>query len=222
MALPQHRITSQQKRHEVKAGAVVIGCMFAGIVLLALLVGLSNRMLWKDVGALHLAAAEGNVAECERLVKSGVPVDAPDGSGDTPLDWAVYAANVDAVRKLIELGADVNHANQLGITPLMCTATPLRGHHLRGTQEERSQVARVLIEHGAQVNRADGNGRAIGGGQTALHFAAADRNAGLVRMLLAAGANRYIQTDHGYTPLDMAKFPDHAPNEEVIRALKAR
>jgi len=61
---------------------------------------------------------------------------------------------------------------------------------------------------------------APGGGKTVLHFAAEDKNVGLVRTLLAAGANRNAKSNQGYTPLDMAKFPDYAPNQEVITALK--
>jgi ankyrin repeat protein len=198
-----------------KTGAVVIACLFTAIVVVALSVPLANRFLWGKLGPLHLATQEGNGAECERLVRSGVPVDSVDGEGDTALDWAVYFCEIDVVRKLIELGADVNHPDQRGCTPLMYTATTLRGHFLHGTQEERNAVARVLIEHGANVNRASGDG------QTPLHFAAADGNAGLVRMLLAAGANRNAKSIQGFKPLDVARFPGYAPNEEAIRALEA-
>lgn len=166
------------------------------------------------------AACDGNVAECERLVKSGVSVNATDDDGVTALSWAVFYCRTDVVRKLIELGADVNHANQAGFTPLMYTATTLRGHKLRGTQEQRNEIAGILIEHGADVNHAMGDGSAIGDGQTTLHFAAKSKNPGLVKMLLATGANRNARSNQGYTPLDVAKFPDFAPNTEVIKALE--
>lgn len=171
-------------------------------------------------GPLIDAASDGNVREIEQLVKGGVPVDATDGQGDTALDWAVYYCKVDAMRKLIELGANVNHADKWNFTPLLYTATTLRGRFLRGTQDQRNEIARMLIQHGADVNHRSGNAR--GNGQTTLHFAVKDRNAALVRMLLAAGANRNAKDASGWTPLDMAKFPDYAPNEEVIRALEGR
>jgi ankyrin repeat protein len=107
--------------------------------------------------------------------------------------------------KLIELGADVNYADQRGFTPLMFTATTLRGHDLLGTGEERNHIAGMLVEHGADVNHAAGGGRAISDGETTLHFAAADGNAGLVRTPLAAGANRMATSNQGYT-LDVARF----------------
>jgi hypothetical protein len=70
------------------------------------------------------------------------------------------------------------------------------------------------------VNHAMGDGSAIGDVQTTLHFAAEDKNAGLVRILLAAGAKRDVKSNQGYTPLDVAKFPDYAPNDEVISELE--
>jgi ankyrin repeat protein len=177
----------------------------------------------QGAGALIDAARDGDAAKCEQLVKGGVPVDAVDGDGVTALSWAVFYCKVDVVRKLIELGADVNHVDRRGaFTPLMYTATTLRGHFLRGTQDQRNEIARLLIQHGADVNHAMGDGGAIGSGQTTLHFAAADTNVGLVRTLLAAGGNPNVKSNQGYTPLVVAKFPDYAPNNEVISALQGR
>jgi ankyrin repeat protein len=209
------------KTPEWKAGAIVIAWILASMVAVTLLVTGASRLMWGKLGPLHLAASDGDVAKCERLVKGGVPVDATDDDGDTALDWAVFYCKIDVVRKLVELGADVNHADRRGsFTPLMYTATKLRGHLLRGTQEERNEIARILIQHGADVNHAMGYGNTSGDRQTTLHFAAVAKNAGLVRMLLAAGANRDAKDTHGWRPLDMARFPDYAPNQEVISALE--
>ena len=173
------------------------------------------------------SACEGDVGRCERLIEGGEPVDAVDSQGDTALVWAVYCCKVDVVRRLIELGADVNHVDNHfdgygGCTPLVYTATTLRGHVLNGTPAERTQIAKLLIEHGADVNKGIGDGRAKGSGETALHFAAIDKNVTLVRLLLSSGANRNAKDTSGLTPLDVAKFPDYAPNDEVIKALEGR
>jgi uncharacterized protein len=193
-------------------------------VLLAALAAVMAGGCSKKSPAVDLinAACAGNAAECERLVKGGVPVDATDGDGDTALIWAVAECKIDVVRKLIELGADVNHAEheQRHGTPLLYTVIPLRGRRVTGPQKERNEIARLLILHGADVNHAMGDGRLIGDGATALHYAASDKNPELVRMLLAAGANRNVKSNQGYTPLDVAKFSDWAPNTEVINALE--
>ena len=194
-------------------------CVILTLAAIVLAVGCSKK--GADAAALIDAAYSGDVATCERLVKSGVPVDATDSDGVTALDWAVFYCKVDVVRKLIELGADVSHVDQRGgYTPLMYTATTLRGRFMQGTQEQRNEIARLLIQHGADVNHAIGDGHEIGDGQTALHFAAFDKNTGLVRMLLAAGANRNVKSNQGYTPLDLAKIPNHLPNDDVITALE--
>lgn len=197
---------------------LIMASIIGSLVAVALMCAAWAFNVWdrSRLGPLQRAACDGNVAECNRLVRSGIPVDAPDFEGVTALSWAVFCCKIDVVQKLIELGADVNHVDKRGgFTPLMYTATPLRGHDLRGTQEERNAIARLLVEHGANVNAA------MDGGQTTLHFAAADKNAGLVRILLVAGANRNVKSDQGYTPLDVAKFPDYAPNKAVIEALTA-
>jgi ankyrin repeat protein len=165
-------------------------------------------------------ACEGNAQACEQFVKGGLPVDVTDEGGVTALDWAVFSCKPNVVQKLIELGADVNHVDRQGFTPLMYTATPLRGHRLNGTQEQRNLIAELLMEHGADVNRAMGDGHASGSAMTTLHFAVSDKNVDLVRMLLAAGANPNAKESHGWTPLDVAKFPDFAPNDEVISELE--
>ena len=197
-----------------------------GLVVLVLKGVGSGLNAWEHskLPALHQAASDGNVGECERLVKGGLSVDTTDDDGETALSWAVFYCQTDVVRKLIELGANVNHVDKRvdgPFTPLMFTGTTLRGRFLKGTQAQRNEIARILIEHGADVNRAIGDGRMAGSGQTMLHFAAKDKNAALVKMLLAAGANRNAkEIPNGWTPLDVAKFPDYAPNDEVIAALQ--
>jgi len=172
------------------------------------------------------AAYDGDAAKCQQLIKSGVPIDGTDEEGDTALDWAIYGHKTEAVRKLIELGADVNHTDrrpgyQTGFTPLMYTATPLRGRkfHDPETMLVRNQIAQLLIQHGADVNGATKFGSEDSGGQTALHFAVMNENPELVRMLLAAGADKNAKDQRGHTPLDYAKFPDFA-NAEVSNALE--
>jgi uncharacterized protein len=57
---------------------------------------------------LHAAAAKGDAAEIEKLVKSGAAVDARDGRARTPLHVAAFMHKPEAARVLIRLGADAN------------------------------------------------------------------------------------------------------------------
>jgi hypothetical protein len=57
---------------------------------------------------LHAAAANGDVAEIEKLVRAGAQIDARDGRGRTPLHVAAFMHKTDAASALMRLGADAN------------------------------------------------------------------------------------------------------------------
>ena len=65
--------------------------------------------LHRAVGSPRLVAA---------LLKSGVKVNVADGSGQTPLHWAVRETNVASVKLLLEAGADPHIKDREGLTPL--------------------------------------------------------------------------------------------------------
>src|SRR5262249_22848847 len=58
---------------------------------------------------MQLAALNGNAAIAERLIKAGANVNAPlDSSGDTALMMASRAGKADAVRALLDHGAQID------------------------------------------------------------------------------------------------------------------
>ena len=73
---------------------------------------------------LHAAAAKGDNAEIEKLVKSGTPIDARDGHARTPLHVAAFMHKPDSARVLIQLGADANalEAQQYDIVTIAAVA----------------------------------------------------------------------------------------------------
>jgi len=164
---------------------------------------------------LQRAAVDGDVKECERLVRSGVAVDVPDAHGVSALGYAISRQQVDVVRKLIELGARVNKRSNENHTPLIFTVRTLygKGGYSALTRDARNEIARILIEHGADVNQADTYGN------TALHGAVEDHNAELIRMLLAAGADATKENANGDTPASLAKRRGYE-NDEVGAALR--
>lgn len=164
---------------------------------------------------LQRAAVDGDVKECERLVKSGIAVDVPDDRGVSALGYAIDRQQVDVVRKLIELGARVNKRDNDNRTPLIFTARPPygKGGYSALSRDVRNEIAKILIRHGADVNQADTNGN------TALHGAVADHNAGLVRILLAAGADATKENAFRDTPVSLAKLRGYE-NDEVGAALR--
>ena len=124
------------------------------------------------------------------LVVVGLPVLASLRAPDSPVADAAMRGDVEAVRALIDEGADVNEAQGDGMTALHWAARNRDGG-----------LARTLLDAGAQV----GAGTRIGQ-YTALHMAAEAGAGEVVEVLLGAGADpeRAILVGGGARPLHFA------------------
>jgi ankyrin repeat protein len=92
--------------------------------------------------ALHLAAQVGNANVMAPLVASGAQVAALTATGATPLMFAAHSGNVDAVRILVENGAEPNVKETAnGQTALMFAAA-----------SDRVDVVKLLIARGADLH----------------------------------------------------------------------
>jgi len=115
----------------------------------------------------------------------------PPGAG---LHEAAVTGNLAAVRRHIAAGSDLNAPDPTGgSTPLIIAAT-----------FGRTDVARALIDAGADVNRRNSEG------STALLSAALFCRTEIVEALLAAGADRTIANAGGSTPLQVVTAPFEA------------
>ena len=132
-------------------------------------------------GQLLDAARRGEARALRRLL--GVPLRpdysvetqaqlSGDPAGATPLIVASAGGHLEAVRLLLEAGADKDKASQDGGTPLLHAA---RDGHL--------EVAQLLLRAGADKDKADRDG------YTALIYAASEGYLEVVRLLLEAGAD---------------------------------
>ena len=64
---------------------------------------------------LCLAAARNDIATIDRLLDAGAAIDAAGGPDQTPpLHWAAWRGRLDAVRRLVERGADIHGVNKYG------------------------------------------------------------------------------------------------------------
>jgi ankyrin repeat protein len=107
--------------------------------------------------------------------------------GFTALHLAAFFGRAEAVRLLLDAGAD---PNAVGTSEQIGPVQPLHSAAASG----RLEGVRLLLERGADVNARQG------GGFTALHAAAASRDMELARVLLAAGADMTAKTDDGREP----------------------
>ena len=142
----------------------------------------------QDPEKFYSAIRENNLAQLKALLDQKAGASVADDRGITPLMYAAETGSVDAMRLLIDRGADVNAQNAFGSTALMWSvADPAK--------------VRLLLDHGAQVNLAARSGR------TALIVAAfTNPSAEVVRLLLDKGAKVGVMDLRHVTPLNAATF----------------
>ncbi|MHC5007117.1 MAG: ankyrin repeat domain-containing protein [Planctomycetota bacterium] len=141
---------------------------------------------------LNLAARHGQVEVMGALVEAGASTTATDKRGRTPLMAAVQSRKPDkqeAIRFLIDNGADVNARDQLQGTALLRAA---------GSFGDLDSV-QVLLSAGADVNVQDKNG------MTPLMWAARWGDAPRVEALVKAGAKVAVRDNSGKSALDWAR-----------------
>lgn len=145
--------------------------------------------------SMHEGAAIGDLATIRALGRWPDTLRDYSPDGWTPLHLAAAFGGPDAVRTLLELGADPNQRsrNALNNTPL----------HACAAISHSVEMARMLLDRGADVNAVQH------GGFTALHSAAFNGSTDLVRLLLARGADRNLRTDDGQTAVDLAREKGH-------------
>lgn len=117
---------------------------------------------------------------------SKIQLEARDNRGATTLMHAAAFGSIEAVKLLLDAGADVNAKNDFGATALLWCARD-------------GEKARLLIEHGADVNARSKQGR------TPLMLAGMRQGGSdLVALLLSKGADVNVADTRGETALGLA------------------
>lgn len=193
---------------------------------------------------LHAAAAKGDAAEIEKLVKAGAALEARDGGGRTPLHVAVHLKQADATRALIRLGADANAldaqaydivtiasvADDVAMLRLSldggCKATnitsPYHGTALIAAAHlGHDEVVRMLIAAKAPLDHVNNLGwtaliESIVLGQ------GGPRHVATLKALVEAGANVNIADRAGTTPLTLAKNRSYTEMVAILEKAGAR
>lgn len=93
---------------------------------------LTSRVEWEP------AAAAGDVAVLDRMLRRGHDIDATDGYGQTALMRAAHAGQARTVDWLVTRGADMNHTSKFHLSALMLAV--VGGHR---------DIARALVRAGA-------------------------------------------------------------------------
>ena len=148
------------------------------------------------------AAATGQTKKLAALLNHDpalVSAYSPDGF--TALSLAVFFGHAETVNVLLAAGAPVNAASQetMKMSPLGSAMAA-----------ERNDIARLLIDHGADVNAKAENDL------TPLHTAAARGDLESARLLLEHGADINATTKDGKTPMAYAQERNHPEMVEFL------
>ena len=157
--------------------------------------------------ALCFAAEKGDPEIPRLLLDAGADVNVEAEYGQTPLDFATQNRKrepVELVRLLLERGAQVTPPIQPPFTAPILNA--VRAGHLR--------VAALLVEHGADVQARDKEGK------TLLQIAVSANQPDTIRNLVQRGLDVNAPAPNGDTPLLQSAFSQQDA-DKVVHALIA-
>ena len=160
--------------------------------------------------ACFYADREGMNDVVAALLDKGADVNATcDSDNETPLMRAAEECSFENVKRMVEMGANVNAVSEGGKTPLSAARTAEiaqllldrgakmdDGTLIRASQwPDRPDVVELLIKNGAKKDVASNRG------WTAMTWAASDGCAGAIKVLAAHGLDPNVRAKNGETPL---------------------
>ena len=199
---------------------------------------LQNPNIRLDDGrtALMLAAKLSSSEVTKKLLSAGAEINDRNLNGGTALMYSAIRGDPETLMLLLEHGAEVNAAAKFGWTALMVAAA--KGH---------AEITYLLLDHGAEVNIRDiyrwtplmrasfsGHEQAVAAllsdvridvnaqddnGATAMHHAATNGYAGIVKLLLEHNASSSIKDRFELDPRGRAIVNNHA---SIVSLLDSR
>ena len=169
----------------MKRIAILFPCVLT-VLVAAPLVFLATVDLNDFQNPMLNASRDGDIVEIKRLLENGTDPNTSDSFNNTPLSIAAHFGQTDAVKLLINKGAQIDGIRGQ-MTPLQCAV--YSGHH---------DTATFLLTKNADPNLTDKYGI------SSLAIAARKGDAKMVEALLKAGANIEHADDNGWRPLHSA------------------
>jgi ankyrin repeat protein len=135
--------------------------------------------------ALAKAIEAQDVAQMKQLIAAGADVNGSDKNRNTPLRMALFHGNKEMVRALLDHGADPNHRDPSGWTPIMMASD--------------GEAVDLLISHGADPLAKTDDGRGI------FQVSPFDTKPSKIEALIRHGVPFDLQTDGGSTLMQAAR-----------------
>ncbi|BCS24211.1 ankyrin repeat domain-containing protein [Aspergillus puulaauensis] len=150
--------------------------------------------------AYSLGKKKGYPGVARLLLERGAQIEAVRINGDNPLLWAVKNGSEQSAQVLLEHGANVNHQDEIGITPLMAAIS---------LDEEVPSLVQLLVKYKADLHPRDNCQR------TPLHIAVQRGYDHSARILMDAGADKSMVDGKGFTPQAYARKGPKSVDVEV-------
>uniref|UniRef100_A0A3Q2PLV9 Ankyrin repeat domain-containing protein 26 n=2 Tax=Fundulus heteroclitus TaxID=8078 RepID=A0A3Q2PLV9_FUNHE len=144
----------------------------------------------KDLGKIHKAALQNDLAKLKQLVKKN-DVNQLDKENRTALHVACASGHAEAVQFLVDSKAKLDLRDNQSRSALM-----------KAVQGQHEDIVKILLDNRADPNLADINGN------TALHLAANIPSISTAALLLQHGAEIDTRNKEGFTPLTVAVRED--------------
>ena len=180
---------------------------------------------------LVTAVKHEDEAGVRSLLREPVDVNTTQPDGATALHWAAYRDDVETADLLIDAGAVVDVANELGVTPLYLASENGNGALVRrllsagatphsvlpsgetalmtAARAGSAEAVTALLAAGADVHARESTEE-----QTALMWAVSQRHSEIVRVLLEAGAD--VQARSRVRPVVTARSPATRADGAVV------
>jgi uncharacterized protein len=159
----------------------------------------ARLQLDKEKLAAEIKAQAGNAGA--RTKRTSITITEVELEGATPLALAAEVNNLDAIKALMDAGADPTIATEKGTTPLILASGAGTDVQRVRAPDERAmavQTAAYLLDHGVDVNAAGQFG------WTALHSASYQGLNDLIQLLVSRGAKIDAFDELGQTPLSIS------------------
>ena len=144
----------------------------------------------KNRNILHFACSHCDADFVDTCSTFGVPIDAADSDGYTPLFSAVIGNNINLVKEMVKLGCNIQILSKTGEN-LLCFL------------HDDIEMAQFLIDQGLDINHQTENGR------TPLHHAAEKGYSKLAKFLIEKGADPLATDREGIAAYVLASENGH-------------
>ena len=187
--------------------------------MIKLLIDLGADVNLGDPKPLVAAVMRDHVPSIKVLLEHGAEINKPGQEGFRPMPLAIAESKYEAAKALMEAGADVNALSGADdLTPLMIAAgqtNPAEGAMFVPGSTRPTDIARGLLDHGANVNEQSKNG------VTALMIAATHNNSPMIGLLIDAGADVSLKNSLGQTAADVAAKNGNLEAQQAIMVMSA-